>query len=95
MPQSGIYSVTVPGAVAGWDALRSRFGTKPFSEILAPAIYYAENGFPVTEVIGTDWAAYARMLVAACEQRKDFLVDGRAPKSTRSSETPILRKSLS
>ena len=34
MPPSGIYSVTVPGAVAGWDALRSRFGTKPFSEIL-------------------------------------------------------------
>src|ERR1044071_6294028 len=43
MPQSGIYSVTVPGAVAGWDALRSRFGTKPFSEILAPAIYYPEH----------------------------------------------------
>src|SRR5689334_3169117 len=36
MPGSGIYSVTVPGAVAGWDALRSRFGTKPFSETLAP-----------------------------------------------------------
>src|SRR5439155_14155140 len=35
MPQSGIYSITVPGAVAGWDTLRSRFGTKPFSEILA------------------------------------------------------------
>src|SRR5262245_64084838 len=33
MPQNGIYSVTVPGAVAGWDALRSKFGTKPFSEI--------------------------------------------------------------
>ena len=53
--QSGIHSVTVPGAVAGWDALRSGFGTKPFSEILAPAIYYAENGFPVTEIIGTNW----------------------------------------
>src|SRR5215813_13829295 len=42
MPQNGIYSVTVPGAVAGWDALRAKFGTKPFSELLAPAIYYAE-----------------------------------------------------
>ena len=47
MPQSGIYSVTVPGAVAGWDALRRSFGTKHFSELLAPAIYYADNGFPV------------------------------------------------
>ena len=38
--------MTVPGCVAGWDALRKRFGTMPFAAILAPAIYYAENGFP-------------------------------------------------
>src|SRR4029078_18463 len=56
MPQNGIYSVTVPGAVAGWDVLRAKYGTKPFSEILAPAIYYAENGFPITEVIGNGWS---------------------------------------
>src|SRR5687768_6870280 len=40
MPQRGIYSVTVPGVVAGWNALRAKFGSKPFSELLAPAIYY-------------------------------------------------------
>ena len=51
MPQRGIHSVTVPGVVAGWDAMRSKFGTKPFSELLAPAIYYAENGFPLSETI--------------------------------------------
>ena len=51
MPGSGIHSVTVPGAVAGWDALRRRFGTRPMSELLAPAIFYAANGFPVTDVI--------------------------------------------
>src|SRR5688500_9741426 len=55
MPQRGIYSVTVPGVVAGWDAARMKFGTKPFSELLAPAIYYAENGFPVAEVVGRSW----------------------------------------
>ena len=38
MPQRGIYSVTVPGVVAGWHAMREKFGTKPFSELLAPAI---------------------------------------------------------
>ena len=38
MPQRGIYSVTVPGAVAGWEALRSKFGTLPFARILALAI---------------------------------------------------------
>ena len=51
MPQRGIYSVTVPGVVAGWDAMREKFGTKPLSELLAPAIYYAENGFPL---VGND-----------------------------------------
>src|ERR671918_388865 len=61
MPQRGIYSVTVPGAVAGWDAMRSRFGTKPFSELLAPAIYYAENGFPVSEKIARGWANSVKM----------------------------------
>src|ERR671918_1879269 len=51
MPERGIHTVTVPGVVAGWDALRAKFGSKPFSEILAPAIYYAENGFPLSEKI--------------------------------------------
>src|SRR5438552_2820293 len=47
MPQRGIHSVTVPGAVDGWDKLRKRFGTKSFADLLAPAIAYAEIGFPV------------------------------------------------
>src|SRR5258707_77891 len=42
MPQKGIHSVTVPGAVDGWDKLRRRFGKKSFSTLLAPAIRYAE-----------------------------------------------------
>ena len=61
MPALGIYSVTVPGAVAGWDALRRKFGTMPFSKILASAIYYAEKGFPVTEIIASRWRAPWRM----------------------------------
>src|SRR5437773_11932936 len=51
MPGSGIHTVTVPGAVAGWDAMRSRFGKLPMADLLAPAIYYADDGFPVTDVI--------------------------------------------
>jgi gamma-glutamyltranspeptidase/glutathione hydrolase len=94
MPQGGIYSVTVPGAVAGWDALRSRFGTKPFSEILAPAIYYGENGFPVTDIIGTNWTAYARMLAQDANSAKTFLVDGRAPQVGSIFRNPDLAKSL-
>src|SRR5713101_2597960 len=55
MPSSGIHSVTVPGAVAGWDALLSRFGKKSFAEVLAPSIAYAKAGFPATEIFGDDW----------------------------------------
>ena len=45
---AGIHTVTVPGAVAGWDALRARFGTLPMADLLAPAIFYADDGFPVS-----------------------------------------------
>src|SRR5262249_21993673 len=57
MPSSGIHSVTVPGAVAGWDALLSRFGKRTFADVLAPAIAFAKAGFPVTEIFGNDWEA--------------------------------------
>jgi gamma-glutamyltranspeptidase / glutathione hydrolase len=94
MPQGGIYSVTVPGAVAGWDALRSRFGTKPFSEILAPAIYYAENGFPVTDVVGSSWPGYARYLATDPGSSKTYLIDGRAPRIGEIFRNADLGKSL-
>ena len=64
MPGRGIYTVTVPGAVAGWDAMRARFGKLPMSDLLAPAIFYAEQGFPVTEVDAGEWSAAARGLAA-------------------------------
>src|SRR5258705_11128655 len=57
MPQSGIHSVTVPGAVDGWDKLLRRFGRKSFSAVLAPAIRCAEAGFPVTEFFAGCWGA--------------------------------------
>ncbi len=51
----GVESIDVPGAVAGWDAMRTRFGTLPFSQLLAPAIYYAQNGFPLAERNARYW----------------------------------------
>src|SRR5438046_1594255 len=50
MPQSGIHSVTVPGAVDGWDKLLHRFGRKKLSDLLAPSIRYPEEGFPDTQL---------------------------------------------
>jgi gamma-glutamyltranspeptidase/glutathione hydrolase len=81
MPQQGIYSVTVPGAVAGWDMLRTKFGTMPFERILTPAIYYAENGFPVTEIIAGQWEGSTKKLSATKGAKDTFLPDGRAPKT--------------
>ena len=52
IPPYGPLPVTVPGAVAGWTALHKRFGNKPFDELFNNAIYYADTGFPVTEVVG-------------------------------------------
>jgi gamma-glutamyltranspeptidase / glutathione hydrolase len=79
MPGSGIHSVTVPGAVAGWDALLSRFGKKPFAEVLAPAIAAARAGFPVTEIFSNDWALTADHVSRDPEAARVFLPGGRAP----------------
>ncbi len=53
----GVHTITVPGCVAGWDALRQRFGTMPFSKLLASAIFYAENGFPLAEKNARYWVS--------------------------------------
>ena len=51
IPYYGALSVSVPGAVAGWIALHDKFGNLTMDQILSPAIHYAENGFPLTELI--------------------------------------------
>ena len=95
MPQRGIYSVTVPGVVAGWDAMRTKFGSKPFSELLAPAIHYAENGFPLSEVIAGGWARSAKMHSEHPNSKKTYLVDGmRAPRAGEVFKNPDLAGSL-
>jgi gamma-glutamyltranspeptidase/glutathione hydrolase len=58
---TSVHTVTVPGAVAGWDALRRRFGSMPFAKLLAPAIFYAENGFPLAEWGSRFWINNALM----------------------------------
>ena len=55
MPPNGIQTVTVPGCVEGWEKLHKRFGKLPLREVLQPAIWFAVNGFPVTELIQRQW----------------------------------------
>ena len=95
MPERGIHAVTVPGVVAGWHALRARFGSKPFDELLAPAVYYAEHGFPVSENIAGGWGRSVKMLSAHPNARRTFLVDGaRAPKAGEVFRNPDLAATL-
>ena len=94
MPRSGIYTVTVPGAVAGWQALRDRFGTKPLSEILAPTIFYAENGFPLTEVDARGLARSVAKLSRYPNSARTYLVNGRAQRMGEVFKNPDLGRSL-
>src|ERR1051325_10825959 len=55
MPADTIDAVTVPGSVAGWDALHHRFGKLPWKDLFASAIYYAQYGYPVPEFISGYW----------------------------------------
>ena len=90
MPGGGIHTVTVPGAVAGWDAMRSRFGKLPLADLLAPAIYYADEGFPVTDVIADYWAGGAARLAAEPLAAQTFLPNGRAPRAGEIFKNPRL-----
>src|SRR5277367_6829354 len=55
MPGHGIDSVTVPGAVAGWYALHERFGKTPWKDLFQSAIFYADRGYPIPELIHEFW----------------------------------------
>jgi gamma-glutamyltranspeptidase/glutathione hydrolase len=79
MPQAGIDSVTVPGAVDGWAKAHARFGKLPWKELFTPAIYYAEHGYPVPEVIHDYWEGDAQTLKQTPEAERVFLPGGKVP----------------
>ena len=95
MPNLGIQSVTVPGAVDGWSKLLSRFGKKTFAEVLAPAIYYAREGYPVPEWTAAYWADYVDLLKKDDVAARTFLSGGRSPQPGDVFKNPDLAHSLS
>ena len=88
----GVETIDIPGTVAGWDALRGRFGRLPFSEILAPAIYYAQNGFPLAERNARYWVA--KSLMQQPGYKETYLPNGVAPKVGDEFKNPALANSL-
>lgn len=93
IPDSGPLSWSVPGCVAGWDDLRERFGTLSFAELLAPAIRYAEEGFPVSEIIANGWKVSERQLSRWPDSAKTYLPGGRAPRFGEVFRNPYLARS--
>jgi gamma-glutamyltranspeptidase / glutathione hydrolase len=79
VPLYGPHSVTVPGAVDGWDKLLDRFGTMRFKDVLGSSIEMAEQGYPLTERIHSDWQFMEETLAEDPDSTETFLVDGKAP----------------
>jgi gamma-glutamyltranspeptidase/glutathione hydrolase len=94
MPADGVHTVTVPGAVAGWAALHERFGALPLAEDLAPAVFYAEHGFPVTDVIAEAWDGLTEKLALRPEAARTYLSRGRAPRAGELFVNQDLARSL-
>src|SRR5580700_11995278 len=94
MPSQGIQSVTVPGAVDGWHKLLERFGKKKMSEVLAPAIRTAEDGFPVTEWTSGLWRANADFLRGNEAATRTYLPDNKPPVVGQIFRNPDLARSL-
>ena len=80
LPEFDALSVTVPGALAGWEAVANRFGTKGFDRLFADAIGYAEDGFAVHPRVAADWKRYEADLANDPGARLHYLTDGLAPK---------------
>ena len=94
MPAEGIDTVTVPGAVEGWNELHKRFGRLAWKDLFTPAIFYAQNGFPVQEMIGADWKGSEAKLRRDSESRRVFLIDDHAPQMGQLFKNPEVAKAL-
>ncbi len=94
MPEFGIDSVTVPGVVDGWSKLLARFGTRKLADVLAPAIAYARDGFPVPEWAAEYWSGSAAALHADANLSRTYLIDGHTPAVGEVFRNPDLARSL-
>lgn len=82
VPIHGPEPITVPGALSGWAALLERYGTISLAEALGPAIMFAEEGFPVTPIIASQWAMEVEKLKRDEGARATYLIGGaRAPQA--------------
>jgi gamma-glutamyltranspeptidase / glutathione hydrolase len=94
IPEAGIDSITVPGTVAGWDALRRRFGKLAMSEDVAPAAALAERGIAVPETDAENWKLFGPPFAASPGFARVFLPEGKAPAAGQIFRNPELASTL-
>jgi gamma-glutamyltranspeptidase/glutathione hydrolase len=94
MPADGVHAVTVPGAVAGWAALLAAHGTVSLERALAPAVRYARDGFPVSEIIAGQWSAAAPRIAGDPAAAAVFLPLGRPLRPGEIFRNPDLADTL-
>ncbi|MHC4375392.1 MAG: gamma-glutamyltransferase family protein [Planctomycetota bacterium] len=90
----GPLSVTVPGCVEAWTAIHERLGRKPLPELLAPAIEYAREGFPLSPVIASEWQRSVPVLSKYPGFAQQFAPDGRGPGAGEFFANPNLARTL-
>lgn len=91
IPPYDLLSVSVPGAIDGWFEMHQRFGSAAMEDILSEPIYYAEEGFPVSEAIAASWQRSAGFLSNQPGAFKQtFTIDGRAPEKGEVFKNPDL-----
>lgn len=90
IPSFGPLPVSVPGAVDGWFMLHDKFGSLPMQEVLSPAIVYAKQGFPLTEVIAYYWQRNYQRTGHFPGFKETYLIDGKVPQKGDIFKNPAL-----
>lgn len=94
IPAFGPLPVSVPGCVDGWFELHKRFGSMGMDQILQPAISYARNGFPVSEVIAYYWEIGTRHLSKYPNVAEVYMPGGHSPEKGEIFKNPYLAETL-
>ncbi len=93
IPNDSAWSVSVPGTVNGWDTILREYGTMSLEQVLQPAIQYAEEGYPVTDIIAYQWSTGVDKL-ARYPSGQELLLNGRAPMEGEVMHLPLLGATL-
>ncbi len=94
LPPYHAYTVTVPGACAGWCDLIEKHGTLKMEEILAPAIHLAEEGLPVAPITAHFWARGVERQLKSAPNGAEMTIDGRAPAAGEIFRNPGLARTF-